>query len=193
MIIVPEEIISETEKRVSERKHIREEHRKKIRRRDWLAADTPKRVEKRLKRLGVTEEEVEDPIFLERMFGENDLVDMSFLEMGLWVARSVGRILYQTAAGHSSAEATGFMVSPRLLLTNNHVLTSSESASRFLVEFNYQIGLDGNLLPSMRFELQPDTFFVTDKSLDYSLVAVSPNATDGSDLGAFGWNRLIEE
>ena len=40
--------------------------------------------------------------------------------------------------------------------------------------------------------LEPDTFFVTDEELDYTLVAVAERGADGTEVAAFGWNPLIE-
>ena len=69
---------------------------------------------------------------------------------------------------------------------------SAGEASNSWVEFNYQDDTEGRLLTPVIFDLEPETFFLTDGHLDYSLVAVSDNAHDGGIL-QFGWNRLIEE
>ena len=69
---------------------------------------------------------------------------------------------------------TGFLVSPRLLLTNNHVLPDRDVAAASRVEFNYQRSLDGSMARSVVFELDPDTLFVSSpvKELDFALVAI---------------------
>ena len=191
-MIISTQLIEETEARYRERQHPRTEHRKKISSRNWLNADDPKRVQKRFERLGKTKG-VSDVAFLERMFGDNDLVGTSFLELGLRVARTVGRMLYRSSTGATFAYGTGFLVSPRLLLTNNHVLRGPIGASDSLIEFNYQEGPDGRLLTPVVFNLEPEIFFMTDRPLDYSLVAVSQSSHDGHALQSFGWNRLVEE
>ena len=78
------------------------------------------------------------------------------------------------------------MVSPRLLITNNHVLGRAEEASLGRVEFNYQVAPDGTALPATSFSLELERFFLTDPGLDYTLVAVAPSSPDGTELGAFG-------
>ena len=88
---------------------------------------------------------------------------------------------------------TGFLVSPRLLMTNNHVLESEVWARNSQIEFNYQEGPLGNLERTYPFDLDPGRFFVTDEALDYTLVAVRERATSGEALAAFPWNRLIAE
>jgi endonuclease G, mitochondrial len=41
------------------------------------------------------------------------------------------------------------------------------------------------------FAFDPDTMFVTDSTLDYTLVAVQPHSTSGATLDGLGWSRLI--
>jgi endonuclease G len=87
---------------------------------------------------------------------------------------------------------TGFLVAPGLLLTNNHVLPTPQSARGGVVQFNYQCGLDGNMLGPVAFPLDPDAFFLTSKSteLDFTLVAVRDSADVGARLAEFGFKRL---
>src|SRR5690606_24454494 len=88
---------------------------------------------------------------------------------------------------------TGFMISRSLLMTNNHVLGAPAVASRSQIEFNYQTGLDGKLLPPVTFELDPGAFFFTDRSLDFTVVAVRPDPTAREPLEAFGFCPLKPE
>ena len=132
-------------------------------------------------------------IALERMFGTNDLVGISYLELGTQVARSVGRV--QLREGFQTLGfGTGFLISPRLLLTNNHVLASVAEARASTIEFNYQDDIRGQRGASVIFSLQPELFFVTSEALDYTVVGVAETAQDGrTPLRSFGWNRLIEQ
>jgi V8-like Glu-specific endopeptidase len=127
------------------------------------------------------------------MLGTNDLMGVAFLEGGLQVARSVGRIWIGVAGGRPKGYGTGFLVSPRLLMTNHHVLGDRSVARASFVEFNYQVGLSGAILPTTTFTLDPDEFFCADKALDYAVVAVRSAGTGGQSLSDFGWNPLIEE
>ena len=54
---------------------------------------------------------------------------------------------------------TGFMISPILLITNEHVLQSKENCQNTLIQFNYED--DENFLPKkdVTFLLDPDLFF----------------------------------
>lgn len=110
------------------------------------------------------------------------------------VSRIVGRIHARSATGRTQSYGTGFMVSPRLVLTNNHVLGSVREASNSWIEFNFQDDTEGRLLASVLFNLTPQVFFLTDRRLDYSLVAVGETSRGGNfTLDQFGWNHLIEE
>lgn len=190
----------------------RERNRSVLDARGVLYADEPDRVEKRLARLGADwslaraiERAPSEPVKtagstlllppdsfgsevlgLERLIGRNNLTPVAFLEEGALVSRSVGRV---TISGPGGGHGTGFMVSPSLLLTNNHVLRSKEQASRSTVAFAFQAGIDGRPLVPAVFQLEPQRFFVTDRDLDFSLVAVAERAAQGEALSSFG--RLI--
>ncbi len=196
------QLLQETEGRYAERTAARETHKQRMRAGSLLQVDTPERVEKRMRRLaqqapvaplalaGV--EEVTGDLGLERVLGKNDLMSITYLERGLRVARSVGRVRIRNAAGTTRGFGTGSLVSPRLLLTNNHVLGSAQEAATSQVEFNFQERLSGAGIAAVVFALDPATFFLTDQTLDYTLVAVRPQSLDGASLQQFGWNRLIE-
>ena len=192
------QIVENTKRRYDERANPRETSRAKIAAGRILEADAPERVQRRIARLSTaaptafTGESLRE-IALERVIGRSDLVSITYLEQGLRVARSVGRIRIKDAYGRTLGYGTGFMVSPRLLMTNNHVLEDAPSAQGSVVEFNYQYDLDRNLLTPTVFALAPNELFVTDATLDYTLVSVQPTAVTGEALSAFGWNILIEQ
>ena len=131
----------------------------------------------------------EGAVALERLIGSNDLMDVRFLGQGAQAARAVGRVHVRTPAGRRIGFGTGFLVSPRLLLTNNHVLGSRSEAAPSRIELGYQLDPHGQATPSETFGLDPETFFLTDPTLDYTLVAVRARPA----LEPFGWLRLIEE
>lgn len=204
-------MLQATEARFKARADIRAETQAKISEGKPLEADTPERVEKRLKHLQIdpgvalapaTRGTVglgplggpgpAEPGLLERILGDSDLMGISFLELGLQISRTVGRVHCRDLAGSTVGYGTGFMVSPRLMMTNNHVLDSAAMASRSQIEFNYQIGLNGKQATSLFFSLSPADFFLTDSGLDYTLVAVQAQLPDGRKLRDLGWNRLSD-
>jgi endonuclease G, mitochondrial len=129
---------------------------------------------------------------LERVIGETrDFLFIEFLHQALYVSRAVARIVTKLPGGKQSY-ATGFMVSPRLLLTNHHVLGSPADARKSSAEFNYERDRTGQPLKVCRFPLDPATFFLNDKALDFALVAVGP-CPEGDPLSDFGWCPLVKE
>jgi len=131
---------------------------------------------------------------LERVMGSNDLVDEFYLERALLSALPVCRLGIRDSSGHERGSATGFMISPRLLITNEHVFGSAEEAKPSIAEFNYRLNVAGRPEPSYRFHLRPDVFFFNHRPLDFAVVAVEPTSEDGKmTLPTFGYHRLIPE
>lgn len=132
-----------------------------------------------------------DGLGLERILGQSDLVEINFLDIGRRAGRCVGRIQVRDLSGRVREFGTGFVVSPALLLTNNHVLPSVESARRSLVDLDYEDDENFNPRTPVAFGLDPDRFFVTNEKLDYTLIAVQPASTDGKALlSSYGYLPL---
>jgi V8-like Glu-specific endopeptidase len=204
-------VIPKTEERFKARARQRRSNLLHIKSGDILAinANTPELLRKRLLRLRADPEEVlaltregqrfeplgpgqSSRVFprgFERILASNDLLGLRFLEQGLRVSQAVGRIHICGEQGKNLGYGTGFMVSPRLLLTNHHVLSSAVQAQHCVVEFNYQESESGELKATEIVRLQPEAFFLSDDELDYSLVAVAADA----DLSGYGWLPLIED
>ncbi|MFE1299368.1 trypsin-like serine peptidase [Streptomyces sp. NPDC058731] len=130
------------------------------------------------------------PDAYERIIGvSKELQAWSFLPRGARAARTVARISTREN-GRELPLGTGFLVSPRLLMTNHHVLPDAETARQCFVEFDAQVTVDNTPQPATRLEFDPDGFFVADQRLDYALVLVAAGP-DGRPPGeTFGWNRL---
>jgi endonuclease G, mitochondrial len=126
---------------------------------------------------------------LERIINTSDFLDIRYLEGGVAAARAVGRIDVRDGSERVVGYGTGSLVSPRLVLTNHHVLPDSQVAAVSAIEFNYQDGLDGQPLKPQLFEFDPDAFFLADEERDFALVAV--RARPGA-LDQFGSNPMIE-
>jgi len=204
--------LDQTEKRFAERKPQRDRNLRLIKEKRYLEVDSPDRVQKFLARRGLHVDLENKPVVekaspvmagetqglapdavLERILGTNDLMGVAFLQEGLRVSRTIARVWVNVSTGQAAAFGTGFMVSPRLLMTNHHVLESASSARSSLAEFNYQRGSDGTLLPSSVFQLDPDTFFYNNQDLDYAVVAVRASDAAGHVLSDFGNNLLSED
>ena len=178
----------------------------------FRSANDPARLESRMRDLGFSDAMIErfvrsdlsfghvetvipidelnpDDRILERILGRNDMVDAPrFLLRGASAAQATGRVRLLTVSGGLRGWGTGSLIAPRLLLTNNHVLGSISHAESALLEFNVQDGTDGKPMKQVDFQLKPSEFFITDKNLDFTLVAVAEKSTDGKLLKEFGFN-----
>ncbi len=203
--------IEQTQQRFLANAAKRARNEKLIREGKLLQVDTPERVNKFLARRGFVAstkglelagglqpaaEELRGSgrgEALERIMGTSDLMGIAFLERGLQVARSVGRVWVNVDLGKPEAYGTGFLVSPRLLLTNHHVLGDKAVAARSSVQFDYALRANSEPYPTALFTMDPATFHIADQHLDYALVAVRPISMEGRSLAEFGWNRLVQE
>ena len=121
----------------------------------------------------------------ERIIGSNDMRDINYLELAVAVARAICRIRIGSGAG------TGALVGRRLLMTNNHVLRSVEDALAAEAQFDYHENVSGDLLPVHAYRLDPKTFFVTDRVLDFTIVAIAETSAKGQPISRYPWIKLI--
>jgi endonuclease G len=125
---------------------------------------------------------------LERVINNADFLEFRYLDAGNVAGLAVGRVVLRDEQDRLAGYGTGSLVSPRLLLTNHHVLPDAATAARSFVQFNFQYGLDGKPLVEQQFGFDPQAFFVTDSERDFALVAVDASA---EQLAQFGFNPLI--
>lgn len=127
----------------------------------------------------------------ERILGSNDLVDLNFFERGQRAARAVCRVVLCDAAGRQIGVASGFMVSPRLMLTNYHVFPTQDEANGCLAEFDYALDIEGVERKGSIFTINPRNFYHANDALDFALVAIEPKARSGDKrLSDYGFLRL---
>jgi len=106
---------------------------------------------------------------LEKIHLGADFLPASFLRDGAARATAVCRIRTPTAEG--TFLATGFLIAPGVIMTNNHVLEKRSNARSSFVEF----GFEEELSPTIR-TLDPARLFITDASLDFTVVALDGDA-----------------
>lgn len=170
--------------RSSERERIASELQTK----NSFEVDTPERVTLRKAII-----DPRDGLAIERIIGRDDLFPISYLEAGLQAANPVCRIEIRDRIGRVLGHATGFLVSPSVLLTNNHVLENYETAQFSVAQFNYEVDLDLNERPMKTFRLTPERLFITDHKLDFTLVAIQEVSADGTKVSDFGFLPLIPQ
>jgi endonuclease G len=110
----------------------------------------------------------------ESISGTNDFQPVSFLVDGAAVRRCVGRIRVDYAGATESG--TGFMISPHLLMTNQHVLQDVNFARAAEVVFDDEDDFLGNAAAETIFTLDPDRFamFSHELELDFAIIALGP-------------------
>jgi endonuclease G len=139
----------------------------------------------------------------ERVINDNDILPLNFLSLGEKAAKSVVRVIVPQPDGRTFF-GTGFMVSPRLMITNYHVfderpatsgLAIKDLAADAMIEFDYALDDNGIPMDSTRFRLHPDEFLASSPPdvLDYTLVAVELTSIDEPtrSLPEFGYLKLI--
>jgi endonuclease G, mitochondrial len=127
----------------------------------------------------------------ERVQGKTtDFVGVSFLDFARAAAGCVARVIDRGG----SPIGSGFMISDRLFLTNNHVLASEADAADMLLEFNYELDNRRRARNVTRFELDPDAFFLTNREadLDFTLVAVGGRESGPNALSDFGFCPVLD-
>lgn len=133
------------------------------------------------------------PFGVERRLGPSlDLIGLPPSEQARKAGRPVARIVDTVAAGFEPRGfATGFLVAPDLLITNWHVFPSRADAEGCGANFLYE-QTDRGLSRGLLFALEPARFFVSDKALDFAVVAVAPRTDRGELLADLGQITLIE-
>lgn len=118
-----------------------------------------------------------------------DFLNVAFLETAVAAAGTVARVAYR----NGRARGSGFMVSDRLFLTNNHVVDRS-NAGQFVLQFDYQRDYRGDPRATTDFELDPETFFFTsaESDLDFTLVAVGRRLRGSGTPEGFGYCPLLD-
>ena len=126
---------------------------------------------------------------LERMVGPTiDYLSVAFLDRARAATRSVVRIVDT----NRSPIGTGVMVSPRLLLTNQHVTQTAAEAIGQIAQFGYQLGVDGVPAPFTEFHLDPEAFYVSspESERDFALIALGRKISGPGRLAEFGYAAL---
>src|SRR5262245_7009004 len=161
-------------------------------------ADTPRRVEifrarEAAKRLAFARAGITEQFFTERRIGPTlDLDDFPPNEPARLAGIPVGRIVELDDRGAArDGFATGFLITPSLLMTNHHVFATASESVNCGVQFLYEKGADGTIGAGVVFALDAGLFFYANESIDFAIVVVSPASTVGRALTVFKRLPLI--
>ena len=145
--------------------------------------------------VGVGEEgrvELSELALVERIIEANNLLPVHFLTEGAALQGAVGKVVV-SPPGWSG---TGFMVSPSLFMTNNHVIRNETDAGNARVKLNFQFDHNGNDLQVDEYRADPASFFHTNPSLDYTIVRLKPKlgrVSRGSQIPAAATGEALPE
>lgn len=81
----------------------------------------------------------------------------------------------------ANGSATGFIISDDILMTNNYVFEKERDAKLATLQFDYRMLSDGTTPDFDEWQCDPDDMFITNASLDYSIVRVKKK--DGKKVG----------
>jgi endonuclease G, mitochondrial len=133
------------------------------------------------------------PIALERKIGATlDFQPFAPSGAAAVAGKPVARIVELGGPGTlPEGFGTGFLVSPRLLLTNHHVFPTPGDAQGCAANFLFE-RRDRAIAAGVLFEFRPEECFLTHEALDFTVVAVAPRAADGTTLDSLGIIALVE-
>ncbi len=177
---IPIDLLRKTEDQVSGTDQQVAAIKNKIQTEDGPTLDGPVRAAQRKQMIAET---APDPVdAYERYIGKNDLLPINYLDIGNIRSRSVGRLRYTDLSSNSLAMATGFLISPDLILTNHHVFQGKDLFKDAFIDFDYAYDASGQELTKIVFQINPEKFFYTFKDLDFTLVGIEPKDQTGTHL-----------
>lgn len=128
------------------------------------------------------------PVFIERKIGPTlDWYANPPSEAARTAGRPVARIVVSADPNvEPQGFATGFLISPTVLLTNWHVFPDAASARSAGANFLHEQG-DAGIARGITFALDPDSLFYANQALDFAIVAVKPTAITGEPLSSMNF------
>ncbi|MGY4829111.1 DNA/RNA non-specific endonuclease [Sphaerotilaceae bacterium SBD11-9] len=119
-----------------------------------------------------------------------DFQPASFLPEGAVVRRAV--VYVETTFGTTSMTGSGFMISPRLMITNQHVIPHTQAALGATITFDRELDELGRPRPTTTFALDPAAFalFSDEARLDYAVIAVGNRLSGDGTLADFSYCPL---
>ncbi|MFC4273597.1 DNA/RNA non-specific endonuclease [Achromobacter aloeverae] len=123
----------------------------------------------------------------EAVRGTNDFQPAAFLPEGAAARRAVARVVLQTPT--ASISGTGFLISPTLFITNQHVVADAHAAGLATLVFDDELDERGLPRPRTIFRLAPGrcALFSDEQDLDYALVALGERVQGDATLVELGY------
>lgn len=128
----------------------------------------------------------------EAIQGPDDLQASWFLPAGANVRRAVAYV--ESNSGGNWSAGSGFLVSPGLFLTNQHVIADAVAAASTQITFDREAGEDGTMRPTTVYALDPSklAIFSLEEELDYAMVAIGQRISGSAGPAEFGYCVLSD-
>lgn len=130
----------------------------------------------------------------ESIIGDSeDFLRASFLAQGAAVARAVAYV--EVNSDQSSELATGFLISPRLFLTNQHVIADAAAARGTRLTFLRELDARGVPRATTSYLLAPErlALFSPADQLDYALIALGERQSGTATVEELGFCPLSDQ
>lgn len=123
----------------------------------------------------------------EAVYGTNDFQPAAFLPDGAAARRAVARVVLQTP--QLSISGTGFLISPGLFITNQHVIADADAAAQTTVVFDDELDERGQPRPRTILRLAPErcAIFSDENDLDYAVIALGERVRGDATLEDLGY------
>jgi len=119
-----------------------------------------------------------------------DYQSASFLATGAQARRAVAYVEINLLG--KWVQATGFLISKGLFITNNHVIRTADEALAATIFFDRELDANRSPSPATSFRLDPTLFFATSSpdALDFTVVAIGERVSGPGSLDEFGYCSL---
>lgn len=194
--------IEDAEKRYIHNEPQRKRRKEGLKNGDWSRIDSADRIRMRAASIGMSDlveravtggsrARSDKAVVLEAIINDSQLSAISVLYKLAAASRAVARLEIKTPFGGIVHHGSGFLISPRLLMTNHHVLPNAQLAIASLAQFDYYQKTDLSVTAPVIFELDSERFFLSDEHLDYTIVGIREHGSGGLSTVGFGYIRLI--
>ncbi|ESU21437.1 hypothetical protein FEDK69T_25040 [Flavobacterium enshiense DK69] len=115
-----------------------------------------------------------------------DWIDTSFLTEGSIIQQAVGYVTVRVDGKVTTG--SGFMISDKLFMTNNHIISSANDAENSFVTFNKENDENGFPKQTSIFRFNPTAFFITspENDLDFSVIQIGEKQSGNLSIEEVG-------